>query len=34
MGTGRGDYFFSNTGVLTEQGCEILTKTPRDAQVV
>ena len=34
MGTGRGDYFFSNTGVLTEQGCEILTKTPRGSQVV
>jgi Xaa-Pro dipeptidase len=33
MGTGRGDYFFSNTGVLTEQGCEILTKTPRVSQV-
>jgi Xaa-Pro dipeptidase len=34
MGTGRGDYFFSNTAVLTEQGCEILTKTPRRSQVV
>ena len=34
MGTGRGDYFFSNTAVLTEQGCEILTKTPRGSQVV
>jgi Xaa-Pro dipeptidase len=34
MGTGRGDYFFSNTGVLTEQGCEILTKTLRGSQVV
>jgi Xaa-Pro dipeptidase len=34
MGTGRGDYFFSNTAVLTEQGCEILTSTPRRSQVV
>ncbi|MGH6895573.1 MAG: M24 family metallopeptidase [Geminicoccaceae bacterium] len=34
MGTGRGDYFFSNTAVLTEEGCEILTKTPRRSQVV
>jgi Xaa-Pro dipeptidase len=33
-GTGRGDYFFSNTAVLTEQGCEILTRTPRGSQVV
>jgi Xaa-Pro dipeptidase len=34
MGTGRGDYFFSNTAVMTEEGCEILTKTPRRSQVV
>ena len=34
MGTGRGDYFFSNTAVLTDAGCEILTKTPRRSQVV
>jgi Xaa-Pro dipeptidase len=34
MNTGRGDYFFSNTAVLTDQGCEILTRTPRDSQVV
>jgi Xaa-Pro dipeptidase len=34
MGTGRGDYFLSNTAVLTEQGCEVLTKTPRRSQVV
>jgi Xaa-Pro dipeptidase len=34
MGTGRGDYFFSNTGLLTDEGCEILTKTPRGSQVV
>jgi Xaa-Pro dipeptidase len=29
IGTGRGDYFFSNTVVLTEKGCEVLTQTPR-----
>jgi Xaa-Pro dipeptidase len=34
MGTGRGDYFLSNTALLTEAGCEILTKTPRRSQVV
>ena len=34
MGTGRGDYFFSNAAVLTDEGCEILTKTPRRSQVV
>ena len=35
MWTGRGDYFFSNTAVLTENGCEILTKqTPETLQVV
>jgi Xaa-Pro dipeptidase len=34
MGSGRGDYFVSNTAVLTDAGCEILTKTPRHAQVV
>lgn len=34
MGTGRGDYFFSNTAVLTDEACEILTKTPRRSQVV
>ena len=31
MGSGRGDYFVSNTAVLTDAGCEILTKTPRHA---
>jgi Xaa-Pro dipeptidase len=32
--TGRGDYFISNTALLTEQGCEILTsRTPRELQV-
>ena len=34
MGTGRGDYFFSNAAVLTDEGCEILTTTPRHSQVV
>lgn len=34
MGTGRGDYFVSNAAVLTAEGCEVLTKTPRHAQVV
>lgn len=32
--TGRGDYFVSNTGLLTESGCEILTnRTPETLQV-
>lgn len=32
--TGRGDYFISNTALLTEQGCEILTRrTPQDLQI-
>lgn len=32
--TGRGDYFVSNTALLTEQGCEILTcRTPQEIQV-
>lgn len=34
MGTGRGDYFVSDTALLTERGCEILTRTSRHAQVV
>ena len=33
-GTGRGDYFISNTGLVTEKGCEILTKTPRGCEPV
>lgn len=28
--TGRGDAFFSDTVTVTEQGCEFLTKAPRD----
>jgi len=34
MGTGRGDYFVSNTAVLTEAGCEVLTTTTPYLQVV
>jgi Xaa-Pro dipeptidase len=33
MGAGRGDYFVSNTAVLTDEGCEVLTKAPRASQV-
>jgi hypothetical protein len=28
IGTSRGDHFLSNTALLTDQGCEILTKAP------
>ncbi|MFZ0487132.1 MAG: hypothetical protein WAL83_09045, partial [Arenicellales bacterium] len=32
--TGLGDYFVSNTALLTEEGCEILTsRTPQELQV-
>ena len=32
--TGRGDYFISNTALLTDQGCEILTsRTPETLQI-
>ena len=34
MGTGQGDYFISNTALLTERGCEVLTKTPQGVQIV
>ncbi len=34
MGTGRGDYFVSNTAILTEQGCEVLTAITPHLQVV
>jgi Xaa-Pro dipeptidase len=34
MGTGRGDYFISNTAALTGHGCEVLTTTPQEVQVV
>jgi hypothetical protein len=33
MGTGRGDYFISNSALLTEQGCEVLTLAPAGALV-
>jgi Xaa-Pro dipeptidase len=28
MGTGRGDYFVSDTVLLSEAGAEVLTRTP------
>jgi Xaa-Pro dipeptidase len=31
--TGRGDYFLSDTVIVTERGCERLTKVPRDVVV-
>lgn len=34
MGTGQGDYFISNTALLTERGCEVLTTGPPGVQVV
>jgi Xaa-Pro dipeptidase len=35
MGTGRpGNYFVSNTAVLTEDGCEVLASVPQGVQVV
>lgn len=35
MGTGRGDYFISNTVLVNETGCEVLTnRTPRELKVV
>lgn len=34
MGTGRGDYFVSDTVVLTESDCEVLTSSPREVQVI
>lgn len=33
LGTGRGDYFLSNTVLLGERGPEVLTKTPSDILV-
>jgi Xaa-Pro dipeptidase len=33
MGTGRGDYFISNTVLLTEAGPEVLTRTPTGVSV-
>ena len=34
MGTGQGDYFVSNTAMLTEQGCEVLTTAPQHLQII
>lgn len=34
MGTGQGDYFLSDTVVLTETGCELLTSYPRQVQIL
>lgn len=35
MGTGRGDYFVSNSVLVTDQGCEVLTTaTPNELQIV
>jgi Xaa-Pro dipeptidase len=33
MGTGRGDYFISNTVLLGEKGPEVLTRTPAQVTV-
>jgi Xaa-Pro dipeptidase len=34
MGAGHGDYFVSNTAMLTETGCEVLTSAPQHVQIV
>lgn len=34
MDTGQGDYFISNTAMLGEQGCEVLTTTAQHIQIV
>ncbi|MGD2157308.1 MAG: Xaa-Pro peptidase family protein [Anaerolineales bacterium] len=34
MGSGRGDYFVSDTALLTETGCQVLTTVPQHLQVV
>lgn len=34
MGTGRADYFVSDTAALTGLGCEVLTVTPQHLQIV
>jgi Xaa-Pro dipeptidase len=34
MGTGQGDYFISNTALLTEDNCEVLTTVPQHLQIV
>jgi Xaa-Pro dipeptidase len=33
MGTGRGDYFISNTVLLTEAGPEVLTRAPTGVSI-
>ncbi len=30
LGCGRGDYFVSDTAIVTERGCELLTSVSRD----
>lgn len=34
MGTGRGDYFVSDTAIVTESGCEVLTSVSQKVHVV
>lgn len=34
LGAGDGDYFVSNTALVTERGCEVLTTTPGELQIV
>jgi Xaa-Pro dipeptidase len=34
MGTGRGNYFVSDTALLTENGCEVLTDVNQQVQIV
>jgi Xaa-Pro dipeptidase len=34
MGSGRGDYFVSDTALLTETGCQVLTTVPRHLRIV
>ena len=34
MGAGQGDYFVSDTAMLTETGCEVLTTVPQQLQIV
>ncbi len=34
MGCGRGDYFVSNAAIVTEKGCEVLTRLPSTLQIV
>lgn len=34
VGSGRGDFFISNTAIVTEHGCEVLTQLPREVAVI